>query len=222
MMRLRRMGELQFSLHRKAVRRSVQANWVEHVNTIDMRSQMQDWLSNRDSLTARLIARSQHFRVQRLSQNKTRCLQDEYAAIGLTRPAKVHEREVLLRCDGVAMIYGHTVVPLSATASQWPLFHALGEKSLGSTLFNDPLVERGVLSYARLHLSHPLMQRIRRAVPDISAQSLPARRSLFWRKGACLLVTEVFLPAIVDLDQKWRSRLEEIEMSRLVSTMQIN
>src|SRR5450830_16597 len=180
-------------------RRLAIAHWVDHVNTIETRPEMQDWLCNRDSLTARLVARCDQFRVQRLSQHQTRCLHDEYTKIGLARPAKVRQREVLLKCDGVPMIYGHTVVPLNATANQWPLFHALGERSLGSTLFNDPLVERGALSYARLHTSHPLIQRIKRAVPDMHARTLPARRSLFWRKGACLLVTEVFLPGIVNL-----------------------
>jgi len=180
-------------------RRLTVANWVDHVNTVDSDRVMQDWLCNRDSLTARLVARCDQFRVHRLSQHQAQCLHDEYAAIGLTRPTKVHQREVLLKCDGVPMIYGHTVVPLSATANQWPLFHALGERSLGSTLFNDPLVERGVLFYARLHTCHPLMQRIKRAVPEINVTSLPARRSLFWRKGACLLVTEVFLPGVTRL-----------------------
>jgi len=172
------------------------ASWSRHVNAVQVSRQMQTWLSNRDSLTARLVARCQRFRVQRLSQHKARCLADEYAAIGLARAQMVHEREVILRCDETPVIYGHTVVPLSATANEWPLFHALGEKSLGSTLFNDPGVRRGELSYARLHASHPLMQRIVTHLPELSGISwLPARRSLFWRRGACLLVTEVFLPA---------------------------
>ncbi|WP_223827274.1 chorismate--pyruvate lyase family protein [Undibacterium oligocarboniphilum] len=173
--------------------------WFSHVQTVDQRRSMQDWLTNRDSLTARLVARCGQFRVQRLSQHKALCLTDEYAALGLARVEKVHQREVILRCDGEAMIYGHTVVPLTATAAQWPLFRGLGERSLGSTLFNDPLVERGRLSFARLHAQHPLMRRIRAVLPQIQAASLPARRSLFWRKGACLLVTEVFLPAVLTL-----------------------
>ena len=202
----------------KTTCRSALAHWVPHVNTVTTSLAMQDWLCNRDSLTARLVERCEQFRVQRLSQQQSRCLPDEFVEIGLSRPAKVHEREVLLRCDGVAMIYGHTVVPLSATASQWPLFHALGEKSLGSTLFNDPLVKRGVLSYARLHTSHPLMQRIKREVPDVTANSLPARRSLFWRKGACLLVTEVFLPAISGLTLKQKAPLAVSQQEPLVRT----
>lgn len=186
-----------------AFRHAAMAHWVEHVNTIDRRPAMQDWLTNRDSLTARLTARCTQFRVQRLSQHKAVCLPDEYAVIGLPQRRQVHEREVILRCDGEAMIYGHTVVPLSATATQWPLFQGLGERSLGSTLFNDPQVVRGTLSYARLHQTHPLMRRIVRALPGLSAErSLTARRSLFWRKGACLLVTEVFLPAVLTLPHK--------------------
>nr|WP_277624067.1 chorismate lyase [Undibacterium sp. TS12] len=176
------------------------ATWYDNVNAVQTTALMADWLSNRDSLTARLVARCNKFRVQRLSQHKAVCLQDEYAAIGLPRAMKVHEREVFLRCDGEAMVYGHTIVPLTATANEWPLFHALGEKSLGSTLFNDPLVRRGDLSYARLRRSHPLIQRIVARQPDLAtADSMLARRSLFWRKGGCLQVTEVFLPGVEGL-----------------------
>jgi chorismate--pyruvate lyase len=182
------------------IQRPRKAHWFDHVNAVQATPRMQDWLTNRDSLTARLVARCGQFRVQRLSQHKAMCLRDEYAAIGLPQAVKVHEREVFLRCDGVAMVYGHTVVPLTATANEWPLFHALGEKSLGSTLFNDPLVRRGDLSYARLRHSHPLLQRIVRLQPELaSVTSMLARRSLFWRKGGCLQVTEVFLPGVEGL-----------------------
>lgn len=187
----------------KIVQRPRLARWYENVNAVHASARMQDWLTNRASMTARLVARCEQFRVQRLSQHKAVCLQDEYAAIGLHRAVKVFEREVFLRCDGKAMVYGHTVVPLTATANEWPLFHALGEKSLGSTLFNDPLVRRGDLSYARLRRSHPLMQRIVWRQPELAeVESMLARRSLFWRKGGCLQVTEVFLPAIESLELK--------------------
>ncbi|MFZ6873136.1 chorismate--pyruvate lyase family protein [Undibacterium sp. Di27W] len=184
----------------KQMQRPLAAQWYAHVNAVDTSALMEDWLTNRDSLTARLVARCQQFRVQRLSQKKAICLQDEYAAIGLPRAMKVHEREVFLRCDGVAMVYGHTIVPLSATANEWPLFQALGEKSLGSTLFKDPLVRRGELYYARLRQSHPLIRRIVARQPELAGvHSMLARRSLFWRKGGCLQVTEVFLPVVEGL-----------------------
>lgn len=173
------------------------ARWHQHVNGVHASDNMADWLTHRASLTARLVARCQQFRVQRLHQRLALCLTDEIAEIGLARPVKVVEREVLLRCDGHAMVYAHTVVPMTATAMQWPLFASLGEKSLGSTLFSDPLVVRGELAYAKLRHTHPLMRRIHalHVLAELPL-SLFARRSVFRRKGSCLLVTEVFLPEI--------------------------
>jgi chorismate--pyruvate lyase len=107
----------------------------------------------------------------------------------------VQEREVLLVCDGTPVVYAHTAVPLTADANDWPFFGSLGERSLGTTLFGDPLVARGALRYAKLSPAHPLHARAAEAT-DIGGQQLFARRCLFRRKSGVLLVTEVFLPAI--------------------------
>lgn len=189
------------SLHRSVSKQRL-AQWHSHVGAVQADPVMQDWLTNRDSLTVRLVARSQQFRVQRMKQGRAMCLRDEFAALALPRVMQVTEREVLLRCDERAVVYAHTVMPLNATASHWPLFASLGNRSLGTTLFSDPLVERGQLQYARLGRRHPLMQRIKKVhgLAD-SIQFLWARRSVFRRKGSPLLVTEVFLPEILGLSQ---------------------
>nr|WP_314861353.1 chorismate lyase [uncultured Undibacterium sp.] len=177
------------------------AKWHTHINHVRALPPMVDWLSNRDSLTARLMAHSAQFRVQRLYQGRALCLQDEFAEIQLHRAKQVIEREVLLRCDEVPVVYAHTVLPLHANAQQWPLFASLGNRSLGTTLFSDPLVERGDLSFARLRPAHPLMRRIAKlALFEMTEPYLWARRSVFVRRGAKLLVTEVFLPAIRNLN----------------------
>jgi chorismate--pyruvate lyase len=165
---------------------------------------MRDWLTTPGSLTARLIAHSRQFRVQKLRQAGNLCLADEAGAIGLARPGRVWEREVLLRCDGVPVVYGHTVVPLSATANDWPLFSALGERSLGTTLFYDPLVKRGQLEFARIRPGHPLLARVQAALAreGLAARSDTvhyARRCVYRRRQGLLLVTEVFLPAVLNL-----------------------
>lgn len=179
---------------------TVTANWHTHVNHVRASSKMADWLSNRDSLTERLIAHSQQFRVQRLYQGRGLCLQDEFAQIDLSRVEQVVEREVLLCCDEVPVVYAHTILPLHANAYQWPLFASLGNRSLGTTLFSDPLVQRGPLQYARLRPAHPLMRRIGKLalfeLSEIGESHLLARRSVFTRRGSKLLVTEVFLPAM--------------------------
>ena len=158
-------------------------------------------MASTGSLTARLIAHSASFRVQRLHQHSALCLADEAAVLGLARPVRVWEREVLLRCDGKPVVFAHTVVPSTSTASDWPLFSALGEKSLGSTLFYDPLVTRGSLEFARIRAGHPLMQRARAALGGESgaAALYYARRCLYRRRQGLLLVTEVFLPSVLQL-----------------------
>lgn len=178
-----------------------QAQWQPHVLALNAPAAYVPWLTAGGSLTARLKAHSQHFRVQCLHQSVERCLSDEAVAIGLHRPGRVWEREVLLRCDNTPAVFGHTVVPMSANASDWPLFSTLGERSLGTTLFGDPLVRRGVLEFARLREGHPLAQRARAALGDGAPpdQILYARRCLYQRRQGTLLVTEVFLPSVLEL-----------------------
>jgi len=173
------------------------ATWFAHVNGVNAQPDMQDWLTDRVSLTVKLISRSNHFRVQRLAQHRALCLADEYAMIGLPRRRCVQEREVLLCCDSSPVVFAHTVVPLQANASDWPFFSSLGERSLGTTLFGDPLVKRGALQFARLAARHPLAERARAATGSQNwTAPLFARRCLFRRNKGVLLVTEVFLPTI--------------------------
>ena len=177
------------------------ARWLARATATGASLPMQAWLASPGSLTARLVAHSATFRVQRLHQHAARCLADEAAALGLHRPTRVWEREVLLRCDGKPVVFAHTVVSPTSTAADWPLFSALGEKSLGSTLFYDPLVIRGALEFARIRAGHPLMQRARAALQgDAGADGIYyARRCLYRRRQGWLLVTEVFLPAVLNL-----------------------
>lgn len=178
----------------------MRARWFPHVNAVDPSPEMRRWLTDTASLTAKLMALSGHFRVQRLHQLQRRVLMDECAPLELNRPSHVWEREVLLQCDQCPVVFAHTVVPLSATASDWPLFGALGERSLGTTLFGDPQVKRGALQFARLRAGHPLHQRVREAVGENKMDTvLLARRCLYRRKNGVLLLTEIFLPAITEL-----------------------
>lgn len=175
------------------------ARWVAHVNGIGAPAFMRDWLTDRISLTAKLQRHSRQFRVQRLEQGRAACLADERTPLRLPRRVQVQAREVLLRCDGRPVVYAHTVVPLSASAADWPFFRRLGERSLGTTLFGDPRVRRGELEYAMLQPRHPLVRRAGAALGEAFSRPLPARRCLYQRGRGLLLVTELFLPAIASL-----------------------
>jgi len=180
--------------------RPKKAQWHNHINHVQAPEAMRHWLTESGSLTAKLIAHSSSFRVQRVYQQHDCCWADECAEIGLHKVEKVHAREVVLRCDDIPIVYAHTVLPLNSNAHQWPLFRSLGEKSLGTTLFGDPQVKRGALQFARLRPNHPAMQRFRQIVKnDHVDQVLFARRSLFFRRGGVMLVTELFLPGVLAL-----------------------
>ncbi len=191
----------------RAARGQARARWQAHAPAAGA---LRSWLVDQSSLTLKLRARCQQFRVRRLHQSRAPCLADEAGAIGLVRVHQVWEREVLLECDQVPMVFAHTVVPLAATANDWPLFSALGERSLGSTLFGDPQVQQGCLHWARLRPVHPLAQRARAALAtrlgpahallaQLQGQPLFARRCLYRRKRGVLLVTEVFFPWVLQL-----------------------
>jgi chorismate lyase len=177
------------------------ARWVWHVTGVNPTREMRGWLTDTMSLTKKLMARSEHFRVRRLRQERGMCLTDEAELVELPRRSHVQEREVLLQCDGRPVVFAHTIVPLTATASDWPFFGTLGERSLGTTLFGDPRVVRGKLQYARLSVQHPLVKRARAALEhDVFTAPLFARRCLYRRRNGVLLVTELFLPAIAELN----------------------
>jgi chorismate--pyruvate lyase len=176
-----------------------QARWHRHVNAVAPTDAMRVWLTAGGSLTARLMKHSAAFRVQKLHQRSALCLSDEAQKIGMARPGRVWEREVLLRCDGAPVVFAHTVVPLSDSNSDWPLFGGLGERSLGSTLFYDPLVRRGELEFARLRAGHPLVERAHAALGGADDTIYYARRCLYRRHQGTLLVTEVFLPSVINL-----------------------
>ena len=83
----------------------------------------------------------------------------------------------------------------------WPFLAGLGRKSLGSILLADAGIQRGELRHALLPAAHPLARRARRsgAWPGGEGGAIHARRRLFRRGPGLLLVTELFLPAVLAL-----------------------
>lgn len=156
---------------------------------------MRGWLTDRTSLTQKLCAHYPYFQVRCLQQGPACCTADEAALLGLARRRKVQQREVVLLGDGVPLVYAHTVLPLQSNAADWPFYRGLGARSLGTSLFGDPLVRRGALHYARLRHSHPLAQRAAAALGQVQPRWF-ARRCLFWRKQGVLLITEIFSPTV--------------------------
>lgn len=151
------------------------------------------WLTEPGSLTARCVAASQRFRVAVLAYGLGEPLADE----GLRLPrrhGRAWVREVMLECDGVPVIFAHTVLPAAPRGRLNRWLARLGSRSLGSLLFTHPGFHRGTIEILRLDQRHPLYQKA--ATVGEVGDVLWARRSLHRLGRQNVLVTEVFLPAI--------------------------
>ena len=156
------------------------------------------WLLDRGSLTRRIQMRCENFRLDMLSQRRAAAWRDERAIIGLRAGAQCVEREVSLNCGHQPLVFAHSVVAPRALRGVWRMVSALGGRPLGAALFADPRIKRFPLRFRLLNNRHALYMRAR-GLLDEPPVSLWARRSLFVLCGSPLLVTEVFLPAILAL-----------------------
>lgn len=164
---------------------------------------LRDWLTEPGSLTARLQAHCRRFRVQRLAQYAGAASGEERALLGLRAAKPVVCREVVLWCDDIPVVCARTVVSRHALQRDWPFFHGLGQRSLGARLFIDPQVRRQPMHYAALmqgQALHAYAQRAAALAANLAAtQTLQARCSIFARRRGKMLVTEIFLPALMNL-----------------------
>lgn len=161
-------------------------------------ARLRHWLLDRGSLTRRIQLRCDRFRVEVLSQRIAAVDRDECAVIGARAGARCMVREVSLKCGQRPVVFAHSVAVLRALRGPWRMLATLGARPLGSALFADPRIKRHALRFRRLNSRHELYRRACERLERPPA-CLWARRSLFVRRGSRLLVTEVFLPAILEL-----------------------
>ena len=154
------------------------------------------WLTYPGSLTRRVVDRFGAIRVELVQQRLRAPNEDEYRALGRPARKRALVREVLLHAQGEPLVMAHSTTSLAGLYGAWRSLRGLGTRPLAVALFADPLVRRLGFEYARLDRRHPLHARARRLL----GRELPAmwaRRSTFVRRGRLLMVTEVFLPALL-------------------------
>lgn len=161
-------------------------------------ARLRRWLLDRGSLTHRIQQRCSRFQLEVLSQRMANIDRDEQAIMGVRSGVRCVVREVSLNCGQQAVVFAHSVVELRARRGAWRMLASLGVRPLGAALFADPRVKRFPLRFRRINRQHELYDRARNLIERPPA-CLWARRSLFDLHGSRLLVTEVFLPAILAL-----------------------
>lgn len=154
-----------------------------------------DWLTRGGSLTAHLRALGV-VAVRVTREAVALPWADEYAALGLVPRAPAWVREVVLSVDGVPFVAAHSVAPLAASVGVWQATRRLRTRPLAELLYSDSSVARSSLVSRRLTARHPLYRLAAGEAGGVPPHALVARRSVFERHGAPLMVTECMLPAL--------------------------
>ncbi len=155
---------------------------------------LQDWLIDRGSLTARLIAKSEgDFKVEVVRQVIGIPSLDERQALGMKRPALALIREVILCGRGQPWVFARSLLPLASLTGNLRHLRKQGTRPLGAFLFSQPHLARSTIAVARISRDHGYL-------PEnlVGDQQLWGRRSVFYLQQKPLLVSEVFLPAFAD------------------------
>lgn len=162
-----------------------------------------DWLTRGGSLTAHLRTLGRvEVRVTREAVDLP--WPDERASLGLAPRASAWVREIMLVVDGVPFVAAHSATPLAASHGAWRAMRSLRTRPLAELLYSDSGVSRSALVSRRVNARHALYALAASATQSRVPHAYAARRSVFERHGAPLLVTECMLPAM------W-SRLARVE-----------
>lgn len=174
---------------------AAEQGWLKH--PFFLPREFRGWLADHGSLTQRLRRCCRQFSVRPVRVGLIRPNRDECTPLDLKADELAYVREVLLYCDGQPVVFAHSVVPANSLRGPWVAVSRLGSRPLGEALFSNPRVTRGPLQYRGIPVRHPLASQTGRAGIAVVGQSLWARRSLFSMQGHPLMVTEVFLPAVL-------------------------
>lgn len=175
---------------------SIEPSWyplAHKSHSVD--SQYLPWLLDNSSLTKKLINKSHgRFRVSVLDQRIRQVPFSERHALQIPNRQWAVIREVVLYGNNTPWVYARTVIPLHTLHGPLRRLHYLGNKPLGEQLFTDSTMERGPIHVARFLPKQIPQQACKHSIEWASTWG---RRSVFRLSNKPLLVSEVFLPALL-------------------------
>jgi len=157
------------------------------------------WLLEQGSLTKRLKAHTKQFGVQPILQARLKTGIDEAYLLTLDNHQHYLCREVMLMNGKIPLVFAHSVLPEKNLHGDWQGLGRLGNRPLGAALFSNPRIVRTPLQFRKIGKSHSLYRQASKYLSQLPT-ALWARRSIFKLNGGrAILVTEVFLPSVLDL-----------------------
>ena len=153
-----------------------------------------DWLVDEGSLTAKLVDLSgDNFKLEVQSQEHRVISPEEKSILELPEIDTVIDRKVLLKGRDAPWIFAHSLIPLSSATVDLKVLKNLNNRSLGEFLFkNSSIVRRS------LEIAHMEAKSFGIEAKDIGCRERRwGRRALFSQGRHSLLVSEIFLPALI-------------------------
>lgn len=181
--------------HRRVDKGAHVTNWR---NSPSARGPIKRWLTASGSLSARLASTGKRFSVQVLRQGRAPLNPEEAVALGLGHQRTGYAREVLLRLDGLPVVFARSVTAHHNANGAWRAVQGLGSRPLADVLFKRSGISRQPLSFSCLARCSPMQRHatkawVNRSGARVADTALHARKSVFMRQRASLLVMEVFI-----------------------------
>lgn len=152
------------------------------------------WLFDTSSLTARMIEHcGQDFLVRVISQRWQKLDAEEASVMALKNVHSALIRQVVLCCGERPLVYARTVIPATTVQGAQRRYASMGSRPLGAMLFADRTMRREEVQVARLPAKHEANK-----YTEIGGD-VWGRRSVFRVSEKPLLVSEYFLPEILDI-----------------------
>ena len=160
----------------------------------------QPWLSDTGSLTQKIeraIGQKLEVLVLRDCRQNLNSDESRYFHFKIKR---CRIREVLLCANGIPLVMAHSIIPSTSSSGSNHEVLRLGKKPLGAVLFAKTRMhskQKPFREIARLDQQNALWKKCFQQYPELPSVSW-ARRTLYQLKGHPLLVSEVFLPALLN------------------------
>lgn len=160
----------------------------------------QPWLSDTGSLTQkieRVIGQKLEVLVLRDCRQNLNSDESRYFHFKIKR---CRVREVLLCANGIPLVMAHSIIPTTSSSGSNHEVLRLGRKPLGAVLFAKTRMhskQKPPREIARLDKQSPLWKKCFQQYPELPSVSW-GRRTLYQLQGRPLLVSEVFLPALLN------------------------
>ncbi|WP_041521802.1 chorismate--pyruvate lyase family protein [Gilvimarinus agarilyticus] len=168
--------------------------WQPAAHALNLPPAIKPWLFDDGSLTAKLRKRSAgQLQVQVLRQYWGQPTLSERRTLQLGRGRALIREVLLLGPNATAWVYARSVFPAASLTGRLRHLRKLANRPLGGFLFSHRQLGRSPMQIAQLPPHERLIP------PSVQGDDmLWGRRSKFFLFGKSLLVSEVFLPALLD------------------------